>query len=70
MCVCVCEHGHTLQRFQCMPVLYLQMALWEKSMRLTGPLLDQMKSLYGPKFPIEVRHYLANWIESQNWYVW
>lgn len=44
-----------------------QMALWEKSMRLQGPLLDQMKSLYGPKFPIEVRHYLANWIESQSW---
>lgn len=36
-------------------------------MRLQGPLLEQMKSLYGPKFPIEVRHYLANWIESQTW---
>lgn len=46
-----------------------QMALWEKSMRLQGPLLEQMKSLYGPKFPIEVRHYLANWIESQPWSV-
>ena len=45
------------------------MALWEKSMRLQGPLLEQMKALYGPKFPIEVRHYLANWIESQS-YTW
>ena len=45
------------------------MALWEKSMHLQGPLLETMKSLYGPKLPIEVRHYLANWIESQPWYV-
>jgi len=44
-----------------------QMALWEKSMRLQGPLMEQMKSLYGPKMPIEVRHYLSNWIESQSW---
>lgn len=43
------------------------MALWEKSMRLQQPLLDQMKSLYGPKLPIEVRHYLSAWIESQSW---
>ena len=44
------------------------MALWEKSQRLQGPLLEQMKQLYGPQFPIEVRHYLANWIEAQSWY--
>lgn len=44
-----------------------EMALWEKSMRLQGPLLEQMKSLYGPHLPIEVRHYLATWIESQAW---
>ncbi|XP_064396958.1 signal transducer and activator of transcription 5B-like [Halichondria panicea] len=43
------------------------MALWEKSMRLQGPLLEQMKCLYGPRFPIEVRHYLAIWIEQQGW---
>ncbi len=38
-------------------------------MRLQGPLLEQMKCLYGPRFPIEVRHYLAIWIEQQGWYV-
>lgn len=43
------------------------MALWELSVKLQGPLMEEMKSLYGPKFPIEVRHYLANWIESQRW---
>ena len=36
---------------------------------MQGPLLEQMKRLYGPRFPIEVRHYLANWIEAQSWYV-
>ena len=45
------------------------MALWDKSQRLQGPLLEQMKQLYGPRFPIEVRHYLATWIEAQMWYV-
>jgi hypothetical protein len=43
------------------------MALWEKSQHLEGPLLEQMKHLYGPRFPIEVRHYLATWIEAQLW---
>ncbi len=47
----------------------LIMALWDKSQRLQGPLLEQMKHLYGPQFPIEVRHYLANWIEAQSWSV-
>jgi hypothetical protein len=29
--------------------------------------LDQLKRLYGPHFPIEVRHYIAGWLESQSW---
>ena len=44
-----------------------QMALWEKSMNLQGPLLEQLKALYGHRLPIEVRHYLANWMEVQSW---
>ena len=36
-------------------------------MRLQGPLMEQMKGLYGPKMPVEVRHYLSSWIESQSW---
>lgn len=36
-------------------------------MRLQGVLLEELKSLYGPKLPIEVRHYLSGWIESQSW---
>ena len=43
------------------------MAQWEKCMRLTGQFLEQLKSLYGHRLPIEVRHYLANWMEAQLW---
>ena len=44
------------------------MAQWRMCQHLQGPLLEQMKQLYGPHFPMEVRHYLANWIEAQSWY--
>ena len=53
--------------FGCCWTSDITMALWDKSQRLQGPLLEQMKQLYGPQFPIEVRHYLANWIEAQSW---
>lgn len=43
------------------------MAQWEKCMRLTGQFLEQLKALYGHRLPIEVRHYLANWMEAQSW---
>ena len=43
------------------------MALWEKAQQLSGALLEELKGLYGAHFPIEVRHYLALWIESQPW---
>ena len=45
------------------------MAQWEKCMRLTGQFLEQLKSLYGHRLPIEVRHYLASWMEAQSWSV-
>lgn len=45
------------------------MAQWEKCMRLTGQFLEQLKALYGHRLPIEVRHYLANWMEAQSWWV-
>ncbi|TKC49356.1 hypothetical protein EI555_016897, partial [Monodon monoceros] len=35
--------------------------------QLQGDALRQMQVLYGQHFPIEVRHYLAQWIESQPW---
>uniref|UniRef100_A0A8B9HX00 Signal transducer and activator of transcription n=1 Tax=Astyanax mexicanus TaxID=7994 RepID=A0A8B9HX00_ASTMX len=43
------------------------MALWIQAQQLKGDALHQMQALYGQHFPIEVRHYLAQWIESQPW---
>uniref|UniRef100_A0A3Q0RXL6 Signal transducer and activator of transcription n=1 Tax=Amphilophus citrinellus TaxID=61819 RepID=A0A3Q0RXL6_AMPCI len=41
------------------------MAVWIQAQQLQGDALHQMQSLYGQHFPIEVRHYLSQWIESQ-----
>nr|XP_055031343.1 signal transducer and activator of transcription 5B [Misgurnus anguillicaudatus] len=43
------------------------MALWIQAQQLQGDALHQMQSLYGQHFPIEVRHYLAQWLEAQAW---
>uniref|UniRef100_A0AAY4D8F4 Signal transducer and activator of transcription n=1 Tax=Denticeps clupeoides TaxID=299321 RepID=A0AAY4D8F4_9TELE len=43
------------------------MALWAQAQQLQGEALHRMQSLYGQHFPIEVRHYLAQWIEAQPW---
>ncbi|KAF3854095.1 hypothetical protein F7725_014783 [Dissostichus mawsoni] len=44
------------------------MAMWIQAQQLQGEALHQMQALYGQHFPIEVRHYLAQWIECQLWY--
>jgi hypothetical protein len=46
-----------------------KMALWAKTQQLQGDALRQIKEVYGSRFPIEVRHYFAQWIEQQPWYV-
>ncbi|XP_007907689.1 signal transducer and activator of transcription 5A [Callorhinchus milii] len=43
------------------------MSVWTQAQQLQGEALRQMQSLYGQHFPIEVRHYLSQWIESQAW---
>ncbi|KFO28532.1 Signal transducer and activator of transcription 5B [Fukomys damarensis] len=43
------------------------MAVWIQAQQLQGDALHQMQALYGQHFPIEVRHYLSQWIESQAW---
>ncbi|OQV25781.1 Signal transducer and activator of transcription 5B [Hypsibius exemplaris] len=43
------------------------MSLWEKTQRLQGDALDQLRNVYTQCFPIEVRHYCAQWIEEQPW---
>ncbi|XP_078460145.1 signal transducer and activator of transcription 5B-like isoform X1 [Lampetra fluviatilis] len=43
------------------------MALWSQAQQLQGDYLRQMQSLYGQHFPIEVRHYVCQWVEQQRW---
>ena len=42
-----------------------EMSLWTKSQQLQGEALRQVQAVYGEHFPIEVRHFLAPWIESK-----
>ena len=45
------------------------MTLWARTQQLTGNYLRQVQELYSSRFPMEVRHSIANWLEAQNWYV-
>jgi len=41
------------------------MAQWAKVQKLQGEALQRVQQMYGAQhFPIEVRHFLAAWIES------
>ena len=41
------------------------MSLWTKAQQLQGEALRQVQAVYGEHFPIEVRHFLAPWIENK-----
>ncbi|XP_014280381.1 signal transducer and activator of transcription 5B isoform X2 [Halyomorpha halys] len=43
------------------------MSLWAKAQQLQGEALQQVRAVYGEHFPIEVRHFLAPWIEEKLW---
>uniref|UniRef100_V5G239 Signal transducer and activator of transcription n=1 Tax=Anoplophora glabripennis TaxID=217634 RepID=V5G239_ANOGL len=41
------------------------MSLWAKAQQLPAESLQQIRAIYGDHFPIEVRHYLAQYIEEK-----
>ncbi|XP_076677869.1 signal transducer and transcription activator Stat92E isoform X2 [Andrena cerasifolii] len=43
------------------------MSLWAKAQQLPQDALQQVRSVYGEHFPIEVRHFLSSWIEEKMW---
>ncbi|XP_066595837.1 signal transducer and activator of transcription 5B [Prorops nasuta] len=43
------------------------MSLWAKAQQLAPEALQQVRSVYGENFPIEVRHFLSSWIEEKMW---
>lgn len=43
------------------------MSLWARTQQLTGHYLRQLQELYTLRFPIDVRHSIAEWLEAQDW---
>ncbi|XP_020283532.1 signal transducer and activator of transcription 5B isoform X3 [Pseudomyrmex gracilis] len=41
------------------------MALWARAQHLPPEVLQEVRSAYGEHFPIEVRHFLAKWLEER-----
>lgn len=41
------------------------MALWSRILNMPGEAMQSVRLHYGNNFPIEVRHYLADWIEDR-----
>jgi len=48
---------------------FVDMALWARVQQLSGDAMRQIQGVYGIHFPIEVRHFFAQWIETQPWYM-
>ncbi|XP_078142089.1 signal transducer and activator of transcription 1-alpha/beta-like isoform X2 [Centroberyx gerrardi] len=43
------------------------MAQWQKLLQLDSAQQDRVIQVYHDKFPRDIRHFLSDWIESQNW---
>ncbi|KAF7245019.1 Signal transducer and activator of transcription 4 [Varanus komodoensis] len=43
------------------------MSQWNQVQQLESTFLEQIDQIYDDKFPMEVRHLLAQWIENQDW---
>ena len=47
--------------------VYVRMAQWNQLQQLETRYLEQLYHLYSDSFPMELRQFLAPWIESQDW---
>jgi signal transducer and activator of transcription 5B len=41
------------------------MSLWNKLLDSGPEIREQIRAFYGKNFPIQVRHHLADWLESK-----
>lgn len=49
-------------------MFFLQrMAQWYELQQLDSKFLEQVHQLYDDSFPMEIRQYLAQWLEKQDW---
>ncbi|RXM37273.1 Signal transducer and activator of transcription 1-alpha/beta [Acipenser ruthenus] len=46
---------------------YSKMTQWYQLQQLESKYLEQVDQLYDDSFPMEIRQYLSQWIESQDW---
>uniref|UniRef100_A0A670HYR2 Signal transducer and activator of transcription n=2 Tax=Podarcis muralis TaxID=64176 RepID=A0A670HYR2_PODMU len=44
-----------------------EMSQWYKLQQLDSKFLEQVHQLYDDSFPMEIRQYLAQWLEAQDW---
>lgn len=56
---------HTHERLFFHP--FLRMTQWYQLQQLDSKFLEQVHQLYDDSFPMEIRQYLAQWLENQDW---
>lgn len=44
-----------------------RMSQWYELQQLDAKFLEQVHQLYDDSFPMEIRQYLAQWLEKQDW---
>uniref|UniRef100_A0A8C3V6N3 Signal transducer and activator of transcription n=1 Tax=Catharus ustulatus TaxID=91951 RepID=A0A8C3V6N3_CATUS len=57
--------GHSRHRGSAEPDL--RMTQWYQLQQLDSKYLEQVHQLYDDSFPMEIRQYLAQWLENQDW---
>lgn len=57
-----------LRYYTCMHFYVCRMAQWQNMLQLDTVYQQRVFDLYNrDEFPMDVRHYLAQWIEGQDW---
>ncbi len=68
--MCFAEHLYSISNFiHCIFLPSTTMSQWKQIQQLDIKFLEQVDYFYDDNFPMELRQVLANWIESQDWYV-
>lgn len=52
----------------CVLIPQMSQTQWYKLQQLDSKFLEQVHQLYDDSFPMEIRQYLAQWLESQDWW--